>query len=443
MNISKYEKYKDSGLEWLGKIPEDWEVVGFKKCLEPIVDYRGRTPEKVDEGVFLITARNIKNGKIDYEVSQEFVRESEYDLIMSRGKPRIGDLLFTMEAPLGEVATVDRTDIALAQRIIKICGVKKILRNDFLKYWIMSSLFQQDLYRFATGSTAVGIKSSKLSQLHVIVPPLEIQNSIVRYIDEKTALIDKKIGLLQAKKVTFQELKNLLVNEAVTKGLDKTVALKDSGVEWIGRIPKNWSFERFGDNFKLNKKKNKGLVNDNLLSLSYGKIKRKDINASFGLLPESFETYQIVEEGDIILRLTDLQNDWNSLRVGLVMEKGIITSAYIGLKLSKHLHPHFIYYLLHNYDIKKVFYSQGGSIRQSMKFDDIKTLPLLYPDMKTQIAIAEYLDKRTSKIDRVISTIDKNIKTLREFKKTLISNVVIGRIKVAGGAPYERTATTR
>ena len=437
MNFTKYEKYKDSGLEWLGEIPENWEIVGFKKYIEPIIDYRGKTPEKVDEGVFLITARNVKNGRIDYQISQEFVKESEYDLIMSRGKPRIGDLLFTMEAPLGEVATIDRIDIALAQRIIKICGIKKHLDNRFLKYWIMSSLFQQDLYRFATGSTAVGIKSSKLSQLRLVFPPFQIQNAIVEYLNEKTAQVDKKIELLQAKKEKYRELRKTIINEAVTKGINKNIELKDSGVSWIGEIPTHWSFERFGDKFRHNKRKNSNLENDNLLSLSYGKIKRKDINSSFGLLPESFETYQIVEEGDIILRLTDLQNDWNSLRVGLVKEKGIITSAYVGLKLSKTLYPTFIYYLLHNYDIKKVFYSQGGSIRQSMKFADIKSMPLLHPDFNTQVEIAKYLDEKTSKIDEIVLTIDKNIEAFKEFRKTLINDAVTGKIKIV---PDEKSA---
>ena len=109
---------KDSGVEWLGYVPEHWKVAGFKKYLSSIVDYRGKTPDKIDDGVFLVTARNIKKGNIDYSLSQEYVSRSDYDQIMSRGLPAIGDVLFTTEAPLGEVSQVDRTDIALAQRII-------------------------------------------------------------------------------------------------------------------------------------------------------------------------------------------------------------------------------------------------------------------------------------------------------------------------------------
>lgn len=110
---------KDSGVEWIGEIPEHWSIVPLTKQLESIVDYRGKTPEKVDDGIFLVTARNIKNGMIDYSISSEYVKAEDYNEIMRRGIPQIGDVLFTTEAPLGQVANVDRTDIALAQRIIK------------------------------------------------------------------------------------------------------------------------------------------------------------------------------------------------------------------------------------------------------------------------------------------------------------------------------------
>ena len=93
---------KDSGVEWIGKIPKDWEIVPLTKQLDSIVDYRGKTPEKTEEGTFLVTAKNIKDGKICYELSKEYVREADYEEIMHRGIPQIGDILFTTEAPLGQ-----------------------------------------------------------------------------------------------------------------------------------------------------------------------------------------------------------------------------------------------------------------------------------------------------------------------------------------------------
>ena len=135
---------KDSGVEWIGKIPKDWEIVPLTKQLDSIVDYRGKTPEKTEEGTFLVTAKNIKDGKICYELSKEYVREADYEEIMHRGIPQIGDILFTTEAPLGQVANVDRTDIALAQRIIKFRALSTV-NNYYLKYWMLNEGFQQFL----------------------------------------------------------------------------------------------------------------------------------------------------------------------------------------------------------------------------------------------------------------------------------------------------------
>ena len=143
-----------------------------------------------------------------------------------------------------------------------------------------------------------------------------------------------------------------------------------------------------------------------MLSLRYGRIIRRNIESNFGLLPESFETYNIVEPLDIVLRLTDLQNDKRSLRCGLVKEKGIITSAYLTLRKIKDVDCKYMYYLLHNYDIRKVFYSMGGGVRQSIKFDDLKRLPILLPSIEEQRAITTYLDKKITQIDVLINKKD-------------------------------------
>ena len=175
---------KDSGVEWIGYIPANWSVVPLTKFLESRVDYRGKTPTKVDEGVFLVTAYNIKDGSIDYSASQEYVSRDEYEEIMRRGKPEVGDVLLTTEAPLGEVANVDNPDIALAQRVIKFRGNKQ-LDNYFLKYWMSSYGFQSFIKSLATGSTAEGIKASKLFMLRLVLPDINEQKEIVTYLDGK------------------------------------------------------------------------------------------------------------------------------------------------------------------------------------------------------------------------------------------------------------------
>ena len=135
--------------------------------------------------------------------------------------------------------------------------------------------------------------------------------------------------------------------------------MEDSGVPWIGDIPADWDVKPLFAYCKENHEKNTDGKNDNVLSLSYGNIIRRDVKDNFGLIPESFNSYQILKPGTLILRLTDLQNDKKSLRVGLVKEKGIITSAYVGLLPNSKIIPDYLYYLLHSYDISKVFYGLG------------------------------------------------------------------------------------
>ena len=215
-----YQKYKDSGIDWIGEISEELEVVPLKKYLQSFVDYRGATPEKSDEGIFLVTGKNIKEGKINYELSKEYVFENQYEEVMHRGKPKTGDLLFTTEAPLGEVANVDYEKIALAQRIIKIRGKKQKLDNYYLKYYIMTQLFQSHLQILATGSTAIGLKASNWCFLKLIVPSLSKQKHIVEYLDKATSKIDKTIKLIEKKIALLEEYKKSLIHHTVTGKID-------------------------------------------------------------------------------------------------------------------------------------------------------------------------------------------------------------------------------
>nr|WP_281392575.1 restriction endonuclease subunit S [Sphingobium jiangsuense] len=165
------------------------------------------------------------------------------------------------------------------------------------------------------------------------------------------------------------------------------------------------------------------MIENNLLSLSYGRIVRKDIDNNDGLLPASFETYQIVEPDDIVWRLTDLQNDQRSLRTAIVRERGIITSAYLATQ-PRGIAPHYLSYLLRAYDLTKVFYSMGGGLRQSMKFADVKRLPVMLPPANEQVAIAAFLDRETAKIDALIEEQRCLISLLKEKRQAVISHAV-------------------
>jgi type I restriction enzyme S subunit len=211
---------KDSGVAWLGEVPAHWEIVGLTKYLVSVVDYRGRTPTKVGEGVFLVTAKNIRDGVIDYDASQEYIGSTEYEEVMRRGRPKIGDVLFTTEAPLGQVALVDREDIALAQRIIKFRANPSRLSNAFLKAWIMGSACQFNLEQLATGSTALGIKGSKIGQVRLYVPPLAEQSAIVAFIDSEVSKLDRLSAHADRAITLLKERRGALVAAAVTGQID-------------------------------------------------------------------------------------------------------------------------------------------------------------------------------------------------------------------------------
>ena len=198
--------------------------------------------------------------------------------------------------------------------------------------------------------------------------------------------------------------------------------IKGSDIAWIGDIPVHWSvvpFFSFADEVSA---PNAGMREKNLLSLSYGRIVRKDLNKLEGLTPESFEGYNIVEANDIVFRLTDLQNDKSSLRSAMSPERGIITSAYVTARPRST--PRFFSYLMRSYDTSKVFYGIGGGIRQSMKYDDLKRLPVVLPDEDERERIADFLDRETARVDALIARKTRFIELLAEKRQALITHVV-------------------
>ncbi len=204
--------------------------------------------------------------------------------------------------------------------------------------------------------------------------------------------------------------------------MERYESYKGSGVEWIGEIPEHWKLVNLGAIVSRRKKLNSELKEQNVLSLSYGCIKRKLVDNT-GLLPASFETYNVIDAGDIVLRLTDLQNDQRSLRVGLAMERGIITSAYVTLR-PLHVKPKYFFYVLASFDYWKGFYGLAGGVRQSLTFDGIKSLRFPLASSKEQQAISEYLDRKTSEIDSLIQKTEISIELLQEYRKSVISEAV-------------------
>lgn len=185
---------------------DEWEQ---RKLIEvcDYVDYRGKTPTKTEDGIFLVTAKNVKDGFIDYETSKEYISENAYEEVMRRGKPEIGDVLITTEAPCGNVAQVNKADIALAQRIIKYRGHIGVVDNTYLKHYLLSPEFQKILNAKSSGGTVQGIKGSILHQQKIIYPSYEEQKKIGQHMDS----LDNLITLHQHKCEELKKLKKFML----------------------------------------------------------------------------------------------------------------------------------------------------------------------------------------------------------------------------------------
>lgn len=200
---------------------------------------------------------------------------------------------------------------------------------------------------------------------------------------------------------------------------------KESEIEYISEIPIHWKVKPLYTLFNEVKDKNKGNLESNVLSLSYGNIKKRNIESNMGLLPDSFETYNRIKKDDIVLRLTDLQNDKKSLRTGLVREKGIITSAYVTLrKRNENINAEYAHWLLHAFDVKKVFYNLGAGVRQSMGYSELKKMNLILPPRTEQKKIVDYLQHKISDIDKLVENLNVLINKLEQQRQSIITEAV-------------------
>ena len=274
------------------------------------------------------------------------------------------------------------------------------------------------------------LSGKDLINLEILLPPREEQDQIVRYLDWQVSKINKLISARKKQIALLDELRRSITCHCVINGVDGNIKRKETEINWIDHIPEHWNVLFLSQVATEQAIKNTGLIEKNLLSLSYGRIVNKDINTAEGLLPASFEGYQIIHPGNIILRLTDLQNDHKSLRVGLSTQTGIITSAYTCLKVRDNILPEYLYLQLHSADICKVFYGMGGGVRQSIGYKDIRKMPVVVPPIEEQKLIVQKIHTLIAPFDTHIGKLNEKILHLSEYRTRLISDVVTGQIDV-------------
>lgn len=420
-------KMKDSGIVWIGEIPEGWSIARLSQISEIIT---GGTPPKNNSksyysvnGVMWVKPNDL-NGLKEINCTKEYLTEEgcQFVKLVAPNTP-----LICCIGSIGKLG-VSNYGVTFNQQINAILFNERVINIRFGFYSLFVQEQQHEYY--SNGNVVKIINSSNHGQVVIAYPNKILQQKIADFLDKKCAEIDKLIELQESMIEKLKEYKQSVITQAVTKGLDPDVPMKDSGFEWIGKIPEGWEIVLLSSIFKQHKEKNINNKENNLLSLSYGKIIRKDISLSDGLLPQSFETYNIINNGDIVFRLTDLQNDKRSLRTGLCKEKGIITSAYVTIRPAVELSSKYMQYLYHTYDICKVFYGMGDGVRQGMNYDDLRRLPTLFPKYTEQMQIADFLDKKCAEIDNLIELKEQKIEKLKEYKKSLIYEYVTGKKEV-------------
>lgn len=421
--MKKYESYKDSGVGWIGEIPSHWSCVKIKHLLRERVD-------KSEDGIGEPLSMSQKYGLIP--TSQMDVVPNLATSYVGAKRTRQGDMVLNkLKAHLG-VFALSAYDGLVSPDYAVYYGTGRA-DLEYLEYLFKTPLYVSEFIKKTTG-VAIGFNRLYTDDLFSIpahYPPMQKQKRIVDYLKDKTLKIEQYVSARERERELLDSLKQSEIANVVTNGLNPNVRMKDSGIPWIGMIPEHWETRTLSQMARVHFISNKNVHHQNLLSLSYGKIVCKDINTTEGLLPASFDNYQIVEDGNIVLRLTDLQNDHKSLRVGLSTQEGIITSAYLAIEAFTGILPKYLYFLLHSIDVKKVFYSMGNGLRQSLNWTELRKLKCIVPPILEQQAIVDYIEAKLSKIDSCMADLQTEIDYLKEFKQRLISDVVTGQICVA------------
>ena len=413
---------KESGIEWIGDIPKEWKVDKLKYHL------KRNEPRNPGNQPILSLYR-------EYGVIPKDSREDNHNVTSEDTSKykyvQVGNFVINkMKAWQGSVAVSDFEGVISPAYYVYEFTDKEIDKKFF--HYLMRSCYKGEFRRLSGGirEGQWDLPSEALNNTPIVFPKIEIQKRIATFLDVKCSEIDSLVMDIQTEIDTLEEYKHSIITEKVTKGLNSDVEMKDSGIEWVGTIPASWTIHPVYYYFGERKVKNYDLKEKNLLSLSYGKIIRKDINTNGGLLPANFSSYNIVEAGDIIIRPTDLQNDKRSLRTGLVTEHGMITSAYIDLVPKAGVNSKYFYYLLHAYDLMKVFYNMGNGVRQGLNYNEFSKLMVVTPMEEEQQKIVDYLDVKCAEIDSIIEIEKEQLIVLDEYKKTIIYEYVTGKKEV-------------
>lgn len=420
--MKEYENYSTYRYIWNCSFPSHWNIVPLyalakEKVICGCVDLP-LLSVYLDVGVIPFSDKTDKRANATSKDLSKYQRVDVGDFVLNN-----------QQAWRGSVGISFYTGIVSPAYIV--LTMNKLLNSKYANYLLRSRIMvdQYLINSKSVGSIQRNIYWPAFKRASVPVPPREEQDQIVRFLDWKVSGINRLINIRKRQIAELEEIKRSKIGLLIM-GQQQNVPYKETAVSWVKTIPVHWAEKSLVQIAEEQQIKNAGMIEDNLLSLSYGKIINKDINSTDGLLPASFEGYQIVYDGNIILRLTDLQNDHRSLRTGLVTQTGIITSAYTCLKVRGNILPEYLQLQLHVADLCKVFYGMGGGVRQSIGFKEIRKLIVAVPSIEEQQHILECVRGVEKPVNHAIQKNRDIIAGLEDLKTRLISDVVTGKIDV-------------
>lgn len=433
--MKKYESYKDSGVEWIGEVPIHWKVVPLKFTGTFGNGLTYSPNDIVEDGVLVLRSSNIQNSELSFD-DNVYVSHVPQNLLVNKG-----DIIICSRngsaALVGKCAFI-KEDINATFGAFMMRYIPKI-ENRYGFYLFQTAIGRYKGY-FAT-TTINQLTKSTIGEMKVPVADINEQDTIATYLDKKCSEIDKVISTQQKRIALLQELKQSVITHAVTKGLNPNVEMKDSGVEWIGEVPKHWEicrlkhiskiFGRIG--FRGYNQTDLVAEGDGAITLSPSNMQNGKMNfdkCSYLSWDKYYESPEImIKNEDILFVKTGSTYGKTSLVENLPMEATINPQIVVFKEIKGN--SHFLSYLLSNEIVQRqVALTVGGSTIPTLSQENISNYIIPIPVKSEQDTIASFLDKKCTAIDASISKAQHQVDLLQEYKQSLITEVVTGKRKV-------------
>jgi type I restriction enzyme S subunit len=436
--MKKYDSYKDSSIEWIGDVPSHWESWKISHAFNRIGS--GTTPESGNPiyhengTINWLNTGDLNDGVLD-SCSKKITTKALNDYSSLKLFPT-GSLVMAMYgATIGKTAILN-FETTTNQACCVFCD-SSIIDLKFLQYWFIGN--KEQIINLAIGGGQPNISQNILKVIRVWCPDYSEQGSLTKFLDHKTSQIDHLIAKKEQFIQLLEEERVAVINQAVTKGLDLTVPIKDSGIEWLGEIPEHWESYRIDWVAKI-VRGNTGFRKDELLdsgeyvALQYGKTYKVDIvdnSFNFFVNSEFYKESQIVTKGDTILISTsETIEDLGHTCYYINENKGLLGGEQILLKPNRTvLYEKYLYQYARQFCRELQKYAKGLKVFR-FSTHDLKQIFIAIPTIEEQIKIVDFLDLETIRIDSLTSKMGKEIELLKEYKTSLISEVVTGKLDI-------------